>query len=651
MRACSDLPFLFLRRNVVLSGPRSTNEICLKRWRSTCRICRSDDFILVIRRRRTKRACCLVALYFNRAASLSPPSADRMSTEELSTSDSEAAFAGAGERWAPVGAVANPEDERGKRHSPELPGAGSVPTAETEMTLRLRRLEEEQEQLNSSLLALTSHFAQVQFRLKQIVHAQSEEKERMLAELEDFAFKGCPHVLGCRAQGANTLDSSSEREKRERVEAQREKQKELIVQLKTQLDDLEHFAYQEGSYDSLPQSVVMERQRVIIDELIKKLDVNLNEDIGQLSPEELRQRVDAAIAHIVNPVRVKEQLVEQLKTQIRDLEMFIDFIQDEVGSPLLSDGGNSAQARAPGPAPRTQGATRHGAGDPEQAEWIRDTGLQLIQRALAVLQIFALSQFGCSAGRVPQNMWPQGEAAGDYGPLLQTLERAVERVRIQASCWQPAAPDEPVVSYASVPSPGSAQDQLTGTVRKDLALALRDLLAHGLYVPSQGMSLVLAPISCLLPLSSSPSTLHPWELFVKYYNAKNGQAFVESPARKLSQSFSLPVGGGAVTVTPKQSLLWAVHSVLHEHGRYKRSADSEFKALVCMALNEQRLVSWLNLLCKSSALVHAHYQPWSYMAQTGFEGALRILGRLSHLKFNLPVDLAVRQLKNIKDAF
>ncbi len=62
---------------------------------------------------------------------------------------------------------------------------------------------------------------------------------------------------------------------------------------------------------------------MIIDELIKKLDVNLNEDIGNLTPEELRQRVDAAIAQIVNPARVKEQLVEQLKTQIRDLEMFI----------------------------------------------------------------------------------------------------------------------------------------------------------------------------------------------------------------------------------------------------------------------------------------------------------------------------------------
>lgn len=42
---------------------------------------------------------------------------------------------------------------------------------------RLKTLEEEQEQLNSSLFALTTHFAQVQFRLKQIVDAPTEHKE------------------------------------------------------------------------------------------------------------------------------------------------------------------------------------------------------------------------------------------------------------------------------------------------------------------------------------------------------------------------------------------------------------------------------------------------------------------------------------------
>ena len=45
---------------------------------------------------------------------------------------------------------------------------------------RLNSLEQEQEQLNSSLLALTTHFAQVQFRLKQVTAAAPEEKEVLL---------------------------------------------------------------------------------------------------------------------------------------------------------------------------------------------------------------------------------------------------------------------------------------------------------------------------------------------------------------------------------------------------------------------------------------------------------------------------------------
>ena len=51
----------------------------------------------------------------------------------------------------------------------------------------------------------------------------------------------------------------------EKMLAQRVKQKELISQLKTQLEDLEKYAYETGEA-GLPQSVVMERQRVIIGE-------------------------------------------------------------------------------------------------------------------------------------------------------------------------------------------------------------------------------------------------------------------------------------------------------------------------------------------------------------------------------------------------
>lgn len=46
---------------------------------------------------------------------------------------------------------------------------------------------------------------------------------------------------------------------------QRTKQRELISQLKSQLEDLEQYAYETGDAD-LPQSVILERQSIIIGE-------------------------------------------------------------------------------------------------------------------------------------------------------------------------------------------------------------------------------------------------------------------------------------------------------------------------------------------------------------------------------------------------
>uniref|UniRef100_A0A8B9E3M2 RUN domain containing 1 n=1 Tax=Anser cygnoides TaxID=8845 RepID=A0A8B9E3M2_ANSCY len=481
--------------------------------------------------------------------------------------EAEGGPGGPGERWAPVGAVTAEEEE--EEEEEEAAGSPrSVP-----------RLRAERRRLHGALLALASHFAQVQFRLRQVARAGPGEQQRLIRDLEDFAFRGCPAPL---AHGLG--DGPSEQEKQERIEVQKEKQRELILQLKTQLDDLETFAYQEGSYDSLPQSVVMERQRMIIDELIKKLDMDLSADIATLSPEELRQRVDAAIAQIVNPARVKEQLVEQLKTQIRDLEMFINFIQDEVGSSGKAEDGHCECAGRQDGGGSCKPNTRSSGNrvNPEDARKMRETGLHLMRRMLAVLQIFAVSQFGCAAGQIPRTLWQKDQANKDYSPLIKKLELSVDRVRQLAVKHQQ---EDHVISSSDLQDiPLGGRDELTLAVRKELTIALRDLMAHGLYASSQGMSLVLAPIACLIPaFTSSPQTMHPWELFVKYYNTKNGQAFVESPARKLSQSFALPVTGG-VAITPKQSLLTAIHTVLTEHDPFKRSADSELKALTVLGV-------------------------------------------------------------------
>ncbi|GFS07305.1 RUN domain-containing protein 1 [Elysia marginata] len=166
------------------------------------------------------------------------------------------------ERWAPLGAAVSPTP------SPYEPSR--VNDAD-----ELRRLEEEQEQLNSSLLALTTHFAQVQFRLKQIVSAEPDDKETLLKELEEFAFKGIPDVRGCKIQDAQMLEEMSDKQHEIKISEQREKQRELIEQLKSQLEDLETYAYETGDADALPTSKVMEKQKVVLEELKHKLDLNL----------------------------------------------------------------------------------------------------------------------------------------------------------------------------------------------------------------------------------------------------------------------------------------------------------------------------------------------------------------------------------------
>lgn len=187
---------------------------------------------------------------------------------------------------------------------------------------RIRALEEEQESLLSSLMALTTHFAQVQFRLHQISEAPEKERDVLLKKLEDFADSGIPNW----SEHSNEIGTRNIISK---MDSQKNHQHELIEQLKTQLDDLEKYAYETGE-PVLPQAIMMEKQKIIIDELKQKMNLNFNElDLPQLSPDELRNHVDAAIGEFVSPLKMKEQLVAQLKTQVNDLERFIKFLQVE----------------------------------------------------------------------------------------------------------------------------------------------------------------------------------------------------------------------------------------------------------------------------------------------------------------------------------
>lgn len=94
---------------------------------------------------------------------------------------------GPGERWAPVGAVTVEQEEEEGDEEEEETAAGSPRS--------VPRLRAERRRLHGALLALASHFAQVQFRLRQVARAGPAEQQRLLRDLEDFAFRGCPAPL------------------------------------------------------------------------------------------------------------------------------------------------------------------------------------------------------------------------------------------------------------------------------------------------------------------------------------------------------------------------------------------------------------------------------------------------------------------------
>lgn len=204
--------------------------------------------------------------------------------------------------------------------------------AEDDLRDVVKRMEEDQEELTSNLMALTSHYAKVQLRLQQIVAAPNEAREGLLKDLEEFAFRGIPNM---RPPETQTLCLEPEQEAA--VEDQKKKQAEAIEQLRCQLEELESYAYMSG--DSAPPSkLVLDRQRMVMEQLRDRLNLNV-EDIAALSEEQLRATVDSAVGQIVNPLKMKSQLVGQLQTQITDLEMFIQFLQEESSVKMPLDHG------------------------------------------------------------------------------------------------------------------------------------------------------------------------------------------------------------------------------------------------------------------------------------------------------------------------
>ena len=243
--------------------------------------------------------------------------------------------------------------------------------------LKIKSLEEEQEMLTSSLIALTSHFAQVQLRLRQIVEAPAIKRDLMLRNLEEFAFKGIPEI-------------KKPSEHNNKCESQQLQQQELLKHLKSQLEEIESYTYDSGT--DKPQTMLFEKQKIIIDELKSKINFNVEDlELLNLSTQDLRKQVDTALGEFVGPHKMNEQLVSQLKTQVQDLERFITFLQNGEQSKMKKNYEDSRVVRVKHPNRFDQTRLR----EQEQKAANAPLGLTIIQMASSYLHMLALSQFGC----------------------------------------------------------------------------------------------------------------------------------------------------------------------------------------------------------------------------------------------------------------
>nr|CAG4646160.1 EOG090X03YR [Macrothrix elegans] len=505
-----------------------------------------------------------------------------------------------GERWAPLGA-AEPEEAPNSFDVDDQDYWHSFACYDSE---KLQLLEEEQEQLNSSLMALTSHFAQVQFRLKQIVDADPETKETLLRELEEFAFRGIPDFqksIRCVESAKNIEEVNSQQDHATKMESHKVKQHKLISQLKQQLEDLERYAYETGEA-GLPQNLLVERQKIIIDQMKNKLQLNVD-DLDKYSVEELKQQVDHAIGQLVNPLKMKEQLVSQLKTQVSDLERFIEFLQGPAEKKTSCKCTSSFSCRL---LERNEAEARNlSTAKPLQLGGNNESIHQTLKRMANLLQLYVVSQFGCGIGHNFPKPMPTQEKNHQLSEALNRLNVAVQNVILIATAR----------GHASTREESDNRISITKAVRKGLCPALRDLLFHGFVQPSTSTSMVPF-LSCTVAHASTTTrnpyaTPHPWQLFVAFYLAKDGNSIMTNPQRSLAQSFSLEIQGG----TSKQSLLVAIGNIIAMHKPYKRGPEAHFKAFLSSALNAKKIVPWLRIILRNPTLIEEFYEPCAFVMQ------------------------------------
>ena len=548
-------------------------------------------------------------------------------------------------------------------------------------------MEGEDEIRDNTLIALTTHFAKVQFRLKQIVLADAQHKEGLLRELEQFAFQGCP--------GSMTYDTAAAGENGS-TEAQQQRRSDLMEKLKNQLRDLEECARsveREGGEGPTGQgSDLAHKQHLIIEGLRRRFDLEFG-DLESMSTEEVKEEVSKAVKGIES----KKDLVSQLTTQVSDLHRYIAYLQEDPGrsqsrsvaqqpTPSLRPSLRSASpapsaqpkhvsfadekeddscsscgvpqfrplhtsvvASRASPDPGLLGNLSDSSGvqcsvDTNEMAWMGASdstplyqcrapddlrlSLLVMRKTLTVMQLLTLWQCGGSFQCLPRYV-ADGHRKR-YHSALRSLEVAVDRIAILTT----SLADPSVATSMAV----SLETELHEEVSMSLADSLRVLLEHGLINggggagPGRGCVSVWGRAAVV-----EEKECEGWKVFQFYYGLKKGKDYSTKPDQLLSSSFSLPI---ATSSSIKKTLLAAIYRVENMYINCRNmSKDTKFRALVCEGFNLCHLAEWFRIVATHPTVAEELYTSSSFLASTGFRPAIACLENLKDNPPCQPVEL------------
>lgn len=472
-----------------------------------------------------------------------------------------------------------------------------------------KNLENDQELLASSLQALTSHFAQVQFRLRQIVNAPQEERINLIENLDEFASRGIPELNNCDDKNECMLSE---------IYQQRVNQFKLINKLQVELSAASNFANEKGIEVQIENSehAVNEETLDTTDmdlSCLKAQIINLDTFVTDLQYEtvNLKQMTQAMVGY-----RNCERIYSTRNVHVQSIESIHQPFHDEDDS-ILNDMSENYDLMS---------VYKH-----------EHEPLSVLQKYKKLLHEVAERPLTKSITAGVNAIKYSSPKVRHWGDIRAKLEIDVQNIISVVSI-------KPLGTYQSEESNGTSlvlQKEIAKMIRKELCGTLRELIEHGLH----GIQYEMNFLSCCSrsigkqkKISSNASRRndkHAWDVIMEYYNLNDGDQRYKKSYNKLNESFQLKL---LPVQSTKDQLLNAVGNVINIHVRFNSSQNAYFKAFVLLGLNFRKLPHWLSLIFKCSDLIEANYSDESFVCQPEFTEALHCLDLLSSYAFNLPVD-------------